>query len=317
MKSIAVIGIGNLGLRHLESLYISKNKYKLYALDKYKSSLDNAQKHLNKIDNNQNNILYINSISQLPKKLDVIILSTNSDIRFELLNNLISNISFRYLIIEKIVFQKPENYIEIHNLLNYNNIICYINCPMRTYDFYKHIKNSNRNNELISMEVTGGNWDIGCNSIHYIDLYSYLSENLTLNYNFKFEKKLKKSKRKGFIEFNGQIFSTNNNSSLFLNCYDDNSEKKIIIEYQSSKYIIYENKGYYDIYINNKKNEKIDLNIPYQSQMTKNVVKDIFDNSCELPSYNSTFKIHQNFINSLLIYLNKNYNMNINFVPIT
>ena len=140
MKYIAVIGIGNLGLRHLESLYISKNKYKLYALDKYKSSLDNAQKHLNKIDNNQNNISYINSISQLPKKLDVIILSTNSDIRFELLNNLISNISFRYLIIEKIVFQKPENYIEIHNLLNYNNIICHINCPMRTYEFYKHIK---------------------------------------------------------------------------------------------------------------------------------------------------------------------------------
>ena len=67
---------------------------------------------------------------------------------------------------------------------------------MRTYDFYKHIKNSNRNNELISMEVTGGNWDIGCNSIHYIDLYSYLSENLTLNYNFKFEKKLKKAKKR-------------------------------------------------------------------------------------------------------------------------
>ena len=65
------------------------------------------------------------------------------------------------------------------------------------------------------MEVTGGNRDIGCNSIHYIDLYSYLSENLTLNYNFKLDKKLKKSKRKGFIEFNGQIISTNNNSSLF------------------------------------------------------------------------------------------------------
>ena len=70
MKSIAVIGIGNLGLRHLESLYISKNKYKLYALDKYKSSLDNAHNHLNKVDNHQNNISYINSISQLPKKLD-------------------------------------------------------------------------------------------------------------------------------------------------------------------------------------------------------------------------------------------------------
>ena len=104
MKSIAVIGIGNLGLRHLESLYKSKNKYKLYALDKYKSSLDNAHKHLNKIDNNQNNISYINSISQLPKKLDVIILSAIQTLDL-ICNNLISNISFRYLIIEKIVFK--------------------------------------------------------------------------------------------------------------------------------------------------------------------------------------------------------------------
>ena len=49
-KLVAIIGIGNLGLRHLESLVCSNMNLEIYSLDPSDSSILRAKKHLANIN---------------------------------------------------------------------------------------------------------------------------------------------------------------------------------------------------------------------------------------------------------------------------
>ena len=73
------------------------------------------------------------------------------------------------------------------------------------------------------MKVEGSKWGMGCNSIHYMDLFSYLSG---CN-DFKFaevhlEDKVPDAKREGFKEFMGRLKGENSRGdSLELICQDE------------------------------------------------------------------------------------------------
>ena len=230
MKRVSIIGIGNLGLRHLESLVNSKMNLEIYALDPSVTAIQNALNFTNKIryDEKLICIKFISRIEELPKDIDLAIVSTNSNIRLKVVNDLMLNSKIKYLVLEKVLFQRLKDYEDCNLLLENNNVTTYVNCPMRSYQIYTKIKTLIDHSASIKMLVSGGDWSLGCNSIHYVDLFSFLNNSSINTCDSDLDKEIIESKRNGFIEFTGKLKVTCKESSLLLNSMKDKSTDKVI-----------------------------------------------------------------------------------------
>ena len=88
--SVAIIGAGNIGIRHLQGLSQSRNFLKIYVVDTNQSSLDRAKKHYLEFARESKMIpSYISDITLLPKEIELVIISTNADVRRVVAENIL------------------------------------------------------------------------------------------------------------------------------------------------------------------------------------------------------------------------------------
>ena len=148
------------------------------------------------------------------------------------------------------------------------------------------------------MKIKGNNWNMGSNSVHFLDLLSYLSgENKFYLLNSYLHKKIYKSKRKFFCEFGGKfIFKSSGGSTIIFQ--DDMIRKnlpEITIDLKSKKFILNEKRGIIEEF-NNKKTriiKKTRFKYPLQSNLTHKYVTQIFKyGKIELPSLSESYLIH-------------------------
>src|SRR5699024_8564222 len=115
------------------------------------------------------------SISELDEEIDIAIVATKADVRKNVIEILLTLKHVRYMILEKVLFQDLESYKPVHTLLKTRGVRTWVNCPIRTNPFFQQLKYSLKPGETIHYDVCGGNLGIGCNSIHHIDLLSFLT----------------------------------------------------------------------------------------------------------------------------------------------
>ena len=102
--NVLIVGIGNIGIRHLESFKSTRTKTKIFVFDK-KYSLQTEKLIRNiKIQNKNLSILKLSKL-KLNEKIDLCIISTSSKGRENLTRADSNEISLDYLILEKVVFQ--------------------------------------------------------------------------------------------------------------------------------------------------------------------------------------------------------------------
>ena len=104
MKKILIIGAGNIGLRHLESLGKSDILIKIFVYDLFiskqiKKKISEIQKY-----NKRVNIEILNNFSS-HLSFDVCIISTNAKERYQLTLLSIKKLNIKNIILEKIDFQ--------------------------------------------------------------------------------------------------------------------------------------------------------------------------------------------------------------------
>ena len=114
------------------------------------------------------------SIAELETSIDVAIVATNSDIRRITIETLLGRCSVPYLVLEKALFQRLKDYDEVAELLACKGIKAWVNCPRRMLSFYADVKKDFDTAMPISFQVSG-NWAMGCNAIHMIDLFHFIS----------------------------------------------------------------------------------------------------------------------------------------------
>ena len=120
MVKLAIIGSGQLGSRHLQALSLLDRPALIFVVDPNEDSLKIAEKRFLEISNADNKIVdikYIKNIDNLPNSIDLAIISTNSDIRRTIIENLLINSRINYLILEKVLFQKIEDFSYVDTLL--------------------------------------------------------------------------------------------------------------------------------------------------------------------------------------------------------
>ena len=301
--TIVIIGSGQLGSRHLQGVLAMNLPLNVEVLDPNFNSLLLAKERALEIPLNKNilSIKYLSRIEELTTKIDLCIISTNSDIRLKVISDLVLHASIKNILLEKILFQNITDYTEAKNIFTTYSIKVWVNCPRRMYQIYKAIKNEISSIDKITVTVLGGEWGLACNSIHFLDLFAFLTEDNQIDYNTEGITKVVKSKRLGFYEFGGSIFVKNKNSSELLLHSRLNNQSTSIINIISNNNFWTIDEGLGKIYTNSNTNNWIttELNfaIPYQSKLTNIVCENILLNErCDLPTFEDSKEIHKNMI---------------------
>ena len=189
------------------------------------------------------------------------------------------NSTVKYLILEKILFQKAQDYKAIKKQIKKKKIKAWVNFSMRIMPFYQKIKEQLRSKK-IHLIVSGSQWGLVTNAVHFIDFIAFLTDCYDFTIDTKgLNSKPIESKRPGFLELIGT-----------LNIH----------------------------FKNGRKWTETETNLPFQSGLTNIVAEKIFKNgTCGLASYDEASKIHLTLLNQLHKFLNKSAAKKFTLYPFT
>lgn len=317
MINIALIGAGELGSRHLQSLVGVENA-KVFVVEPSMLSRDIAFKRVEEVVlSTKAEINFVEDITQLPQKIKFVIIATGAAPRLAILKKLVKHAKVKYLLLEKVLFQNTNEYHEAKKLIDEYKIKTWVNCPRRMFDAYSDLKHNLNQLAPISMRVTGGNWGLACNAIHFIDIFSFLSNSKVLSVDTgQLDKQIYPSRRENYIEFFGCLkIKFDNGHELFLECIHESHAMKIELFNCDDKYCINESNG--NIELNNTLMD-LKMLVKYQSELSQTVVEQVLNTGgSQLTGFNESCELHIPFINALLSFYNNNTNVTTNILPIT
>lgn len=319
MFSIVIIGAGQLGSRHIQSIKSTKHPCRLFVVDSFRESLDRTKiiYDSTQVETLIQEVTYSEDMRSLPAVIDFLLIATGSRPRATIFKAITAQHVVKNIVFEKVLFQSEKDYMEVDDILKQKGIKAWVNCPRRMYEGYKIIKPL-FDGKVVNMTVNGGEWGMGCNSIHFLDVYSFLTGqyDYTLNTG-AVDQQIIESKRAGYKEFTGSIRADYaNGGTVVLNCSTSPIGHLVTIASNDAICSISEIKK--ECWIKTgERDELIPFPVPYQSQLTSIVLDSILDNgTCELATYDESKKVHLPFITGLIDFLNKIGN-NTDNCPIT
>lgn len=313
---ILIIGAGNLGSRHLQGILKMKLSSSIFVIDPSQAALDLSRSRASEIKNHIHKLFFMKELPTNIKCFDVTVISTTSNGRSKLIREINKKYQINAWIIEKIIAQSSQELKDIKRELKFSNKV-WVNVPRRIMPWYSKIKDKliESNNNLINFEVSGGSWDIACNAIHFIDLFSWITGCKIIEIDTNGIKDWIPSRRENYFEAIGSIKITfDNKSYLNLTCNDNEDEISILINTSQGQWIINENKGIATL----PNSEVIKGRIQYQSELSGIIIDRIITTGkCDLPDILESTEHHMKMIDSFLCSWNKLKNRNDTFIKVT
>ncbi len=325
MHKIALIGAGQLGSRHLQGLAKSSNiEIMIEVVEPFEKAREVAKQRYDEMESNLkiHTVDFLTSIEQLSNEIDIVIIATNADVRSNIVKELLRTKRVKNLILEKVLFQKVEDYSEILNLLEKTLTKCWVNHPRRMYPFYKSLKKEIKYSEQISYMVQGGAWGLGCNGLHFIDHLSFLSDNIELKLdNADMNHKTYEAKRTNYMEFNGLLKGRLGKHIISLYSNKEYIPTVVTITTDTLIAFIDEANGFTRIARKNngwKWEESREKIVYFQSELTNILIEQIINTgTCDLPNYEESMKLHIPFLQVLLRHIESVDGQVLSHCPIT
>ena len=307
MKNVIIIGAGELGSRHLQGILKCPSALFVFVVDPNPNSLQTAQERA-KLIPHKHKVNYLKTIEDVSTNIDIGIVATTANVREQVLVDLLNKIQIRHLILEKVLFQSISSFQIIGDLLKKKMVCAWVNHPRRMFPYYQKINETIKDKQLntFQCEVSGYNWGIGCNGLHFIDLCAYLnSESKIKQINCDLiDKKIAQNKRAGFIDFTGSlklIFDDESSCKLMSN--NLNSGPLIVsIKTNEDSWKITESNPVSILHSDKQLiNKESSCDALFQSDLSTLLIEDLIHKDlCNLPSYEDACKLHIPFIKALL-----------------
>lgn len=173
MRTLAVVGAGQLGSRHLQALAKLKGKSEIFVVDPSAESLATAKARFEGLATDDTKVSYLQDFKSLPSQIDVAIVATNSGPRRRALESLLTDRTVSFCILEKVLFPNFSDYTWAKENLDAKSM--YVNCPIRVLDWGKDLRQKLQNVSSLNVRVSGSGLGLACNSIHYLDFFNFLT----------------------------------------------------------------------------------------------------------------------------------------------
>ncbi|MBI2968259.1 MAG: Gfo/Idh/MocA family oxidoreductase [Bacteroidetes bacterium] len=326
MYNIAVIGSGQIGTRHLQGLALSAEPMQIFVCDPSVNGLAEARNKWNEVaqENGKKNVVFSENYSGLPERLDVCIIATTSLHRKKTIEEILITTKIRFLILEKVLFPSVSDYGKTALLMRNNNVKAFVNCARREFGFYRELRDKFSRDSKIHFTVFGNNFGLGCNGIHFLDLFVYLtgcSDLIMLTPGL--DKKIKESKRKGFKEITGTLTGFDACGNTFsISSFEGNPSPVKIIVSSSDRYYYIEEGVEGKFLVSEAGSGWSSVNglfpVPKISELTGNIVDDLLHaGTCRLTTYDESARIHIPFISAVKDHMEKCLEIQLDYCPVT
>ena len=252
---------------------------------------------------------YRQNLDDAAEKFDIGIVATSSDIRREVVEELLDKVAVRCLILEKVAFQNARDFGYVIELLKSKHVKAWVNFPRRVIPFYSQLKRMFEPHEQVFYTVQGGDWGLACNAIHFIDYLCFLIEETDYEVScFGLDRDIKDSKRKGFVEFTGALHCQFRNGSEVTLISQNGSRQPPLTTIMSNSilYEIEEEKGLARVSHeeNGWKLEETPFKLCQQSELTNKLVEEIINTgNCGLTPIAESYLIHKPLLESFIKHL--------------
>ncbi|WP_181348840.1 Gfo/Idh/MocA family oxidoreductase [Thalassobacillus sp. CUG 92003] len=329
VDNIAIIGAGQIGRRHMQALKLIDRPIRLHVVDTSDASLHLAKQLYDQSPppRYKQEVKYVSDLSALPQDLSLVIIATTSRVRETVLHTLLQEKSAASLIMEKVVFQHADAFQNASDHMTAKNVQAWVNCPMRTYPFFKNLKSliaqSPYLEDTITYTISGSRWNLASNAIHQLDLLAFLSDESEFKLDSgSLHSTIVDSKRDGFLEVTGSLTGTGRNGQhITMTSFAEGSAPLVIDVHTANVRCIVrpsEQKAWISEPVNNWTWRETNCVFPYQSQLTHFVAQSILDDrTCELPSFSLSWQLHLPLLQSLTNHFNNQRKEDVTKCPIS
>ncbi|GAA6133774.1 hypothetical protein NBRC116188_05630 [Oceaniserpentilla sp. 4NH20-0058] len=327
MANILIVGAGQLGSRHLQSLASLDKQNNIFVVDPSQDALEVAKSRYSQVSSVESpvDVIYQSGYEGIPYKIDVCIVATNAAHRFTVIKEITKWFEFRFLVLEKVLFQNTEELYLAQQLLKENNIPTWVNCPRRMFSVYQSLKTRVEGSHQLKFRVEGAEWGLACNSIHFIDLWAFLVAQSDYRIDLaELDEKIFPSKRPGYSEVYGTISGGIENFTFSLTCdllQEGGSAIPLVITIETDEAIMELNEAEQQFKIldlDGNQVEVIDFKVRFQSEMSSEVVEMLLKKGdCNLTPFNESLQLHSPFLNAMLEFFNKHSDSALSKCPIT
>ena len=326
MAHIAIIGAGQIGSRHLQALVHLDRPATIYLVDPSDVSLKTAENRYLAVtkDGPVMEIEPVRAIGELPEgEIDAAIVATNANVRADVVEELVSSRTVRNLILEKVLFQRTDDYRRIGRLLDKSGIPAWVNCPRRMWGSYISLRETLSGAPLREIHVSGSAWGLGCNAIHFLDLAAFFTSETSYRLSSTFlDDGFIPSKRQGHIEFTGTLSGLmGDRCRITLSSVRDGTSPRVIrLSYPDRVLVIDEANGKLWQAEDSAQWDwsESPFEAPFQSELTHLAVQNILDRgTCGLTTYYESERLHMPMLDVFLTHLNQDSNRKTETCPIT
>lgn len=207
MNKVIIIGVGNIGKRHLQAVVNSTNIDKIICYDLFKETTESILTfcETNNISDSRITLLYKEEeVLEQTNKESIVIIATTAKNRLPLFESIISK-KPKAIIVEKPVVQNSYEFGLLKEWINQNNIPVYVNFIAHAQPFYQKIKEEVSSSNELTFYTSMPLWGLSTVGIHQIELFLWLTGGVTFKASYGKWFKTYEQKRKGFHDIAGII----------------------------------------------------------------------------------------------------------------
>ena len=225
-------------------------------------------------------------------------------------------------LIEKVVCQSDNEYERLIKKFNDFNAKGWVNTNRRYFEIYKKLKDYFNDSKIIHVSVTSSNVSaLATNSIHYMDFFSYFTNdyNIKLNGEFLLNKLFPNKRGKDFVEFAGTIIGSIKNGSTFSMTSLPATKLPLVINIiGNDKHIMIDEINEKLIDLINPENNNFSFRYEHVSDLTSRIVQDILKNDdCDLTTVEKSQILHKEIFKIFNLHIKKLTNKEQERCPIT
>ena len=285
--NVLIVGCGNLGYRHsqgvLSSRFIAMPSTTIDLFDIEIIAAESLKQRLivESCLTEAPRIQVLKRINDFSDHYDLVIDATTANTRPKLTRDLKAIVASKWWILEKPISQSAQGIAELQRL--FRDELVWVNIPRRMTNLYssvaKEIASMNFGN--LELSVSGQNWGLASNAIHFLELYRYLSGGSVSAVSASAIVEWCASKRAGFFECYGEIVFQTDSGVIELSCFKgENFQREVRLSGSEDLIKIYEESGLVDVNGSLKKFNRLSL----QSEMTGVVLDELMQSeTCRLP----------------------------------
>lgn len=297
MPNIVISGCGNIGSRLLQSVSNINDAdigtLDIYGIDPFQSSLDLSTERFQQENKGGHTLHMSTNSATLPPEAELLIVSVDAANRLAALTSVLEHCRPKAIILEKILFNNFEEFDIVQTILNDLDIPCWVNCSRNIWPGYQQLKDRLGGKAVTSYTVSGSDWGLGCNAIHFIAAMEYIAgEAVTALTMDADTAAIRESKRAGYKEITGTLRgATASGGTISLSSLAKEGQPiSVIVEAKNDRYTIVEGKT-----IMAGKDESTITEFPmlYTSQLTTPIIQILKDHHSDLPTYKESVHQHR------------------------